>query len=239
MVFRLNGDDQVRRFVGQPNAIIPNATDWRPVGAVTAVKDQLGCSSCWAFAATGALEGQYFFKTGRLVSFSEQNLIDCSSSHGNTGCVGGWAHDAFQYIQDNGGIESDETYPYDGVDNTCKYNPTNSITTVNGFEMISDGDELKLAEAIATVGPIAVAIDSNHTSFQHYAGGIYYEPECSSELFTHMVLAVGYGTDENGLDYYIMKNSWNDGWGLNGYIKMIRNNNNNCGVASRASFPIV
>lgn len=222
------------------NVEIPVSIDWRELGAVTNVKNQKHCGSCWSFASTGGLEGQMFRKTGVLESLSEQNLIDCSKSYNNEGCNGGLMGQTYQYIIDNGGIDSEESYPYESINSTCRYDPKNSVATVSGFVNIERGNEDKLTSAIATVGPIPIAIDASHSSFQLYKSGVYYNsPHCSSTFLDHAVLAVGYGTDDSGQDYYIVKNSWGTGWGENGYIKMARNRHNHCGVATSAVYPLV
>jgi len=225
-------------FIEPENILVPEEFDWREQGAVTAVKDQGQCGSCWAFSATGSLEGQNFRKTGELVSLSEQNLLDCSSSYGNEGCNGGLMDNAFKYIQENHGIDTEDTYPYEAEDDTCKYDPSNKGAEDKGYVDLPKGNEQKLKAAVATIGPISIAIDASHQSFQFYASGIYFERACSEESLDHGVLIVGYGT-ENGKDYWLVKNSWGAQWGHEGYIKMARNRNNNCGVASSASYPIV
>lgn len=217
---------------------LPDSVDWRTKGYVTPVKDQGHCGSCWSFSSTGALEGQHFRKTGNLVSLSEQNLVDCSASFGNHGCEGGLMDNAFTYIKSNGGIDTEVSYPYEAKDDKCRYNPGSSGATDAGFVDIDAGDESKLQEALATVGPVSVAIDASHTSFQLYRSGVYDEPDCSPDNLDHGVLAVGYGT-QDGQDYWIVKNSWSAKWGESGYIKMSRNKSNQCGIASAASYPLV
>lgn len=229
-------------FVEPANVKFPPSVDWRIDGAVTAIKDQGDeCGSCWAFSTTGALEGQHFRKTGKLVSLSEQNLVDCSSVYGNEGCDGGWIENAFQYIKDNGGIDTEKTYPYKATENGCKFKKRVSGAIVNGYVDIPEGNESKLMAAIATIGPISIAMDSSHESFQFYSSGIYYEPKCQRRLdkLDHAMLAVGYGTDKRTRDYYIVKNSWGTDWGDRGYIKMARNRKNHCGIATDAKFPLV
>jgi len=216
-----------------------DALDWRTKGAVTDIKDQKQCGSCWAFSATGSMEAAHFFATGNLVSLSEQNLVDCSTSQGNEGCKGGLMDDAFQYVIDNNGIDTEASYAYTATGpNACKFSSANIGATISNFVDVKEDSESDLLTHLQKQ-PVSVAIDASHNSFRFYSSGVYYEPACSSTRLDHGVLAVGYGTDDSTqADYWIVKNSWGTTWGNKGYINMSRNKNNNCGIATAASVPI-
>ncbi|XP_071434327.1 cathepsin L2-like [Pithys albifrons albifrons] len=217
----------------------PASVDWRAKGYVTPIKDQGHCGSCWAFSATGALEGLVFRQTGRLVVLSEQNLVDCTRPLGNHGCAGGNTARAFQYVRDNGGLDSERGYPYVGTDSSsCRYNPQDKAANCSGFRTVAPGNEGALAQAVATVGPVAVAVDA--TSFQFYKSGIFSCPSGSHGV-NHAMLAVGYGTANSSghnTSYWILKNSWSQAWGQQGYMFLLKDAGNQCGVASLASYPL-
>ncbi len=198
--------------------------DWRDKGDVVHVKDQGQCGSCWAFSAVGSIESAYAIKTGKLVSLSEQQLVDCSGKMGNMGCNGGLMDQAFKYVIEAGGIETEDSYPYGAVGKTCVFNTSEVVVKVCGFIDIASKDEAALQQAVATIGPMSVAIDAGHSSFQLYKrGGMYFpsllisyyhfyticlvynEPFCSQTQLDHGVLAIGYGT-ESGKDYWLVKN---------------------------------
>ncbi|GAB6029261.1 hypothetical protein CHUAL_005028 [Chamberlinius hualienensis] len=211
----------------------PDSVDWRPLGYVTPVKDQGQCGSCWSFSTTGVLEGAIFKATGVLTSLSEQNLMDCSSSYGNAGCNGGMQEYAVDYIVANGGIDTEESYPYEERDGKCRYDAANNAATCDSYtSILPRGDEIVQRSAVATVGPVSFSMDASKASFQLYANGVYTDPLCKNGFFDldHAVLGVGYGNDGTQ-DYWIVKNSWGTGWGLDGYFWIYRGNNT-CGIAT-------
>ncbi|XP_046811815.1 uncharacterized protein LOC111684261 [Lucilia cuprina] len=214
--------------------IPPLAKDWRDEGAISAVKDQEACGSCWAFSSTGALEAKYFLKYNKSIVLSEQNLIDCVTE--NWGCEGGWMIPCFDYVHYNEGINPETQYPYEANNGECRFNSNFIAATCTGYQTIRQNDEQHLLEAVASEGPVSVAIAVN-SKFMFYDGGIYDDVDCS-QLVNHAVLVVGYGT-ENGQDYWLVKNSWSSQWGDGGYIKMARNKNNQCAIAKYASYPVV
>ncbi|CAG9861080.1 unnamed protein product [Phyllotreta striolata] len=215
---------------------LPTEVDWRKKGAVTEVKNQSKCGACWSFSTTGTVEGAYFIKTGKLVSLSEQNLVDCDKN--NYGCGGGYMTTALKYIEKNG-IMADKDYPYEAKDDKCRFNKSNIAVKITSFIRIASGDEQDLQEKVELVGPVSIAIEANK-NFQFYTSGIFDDISCQSGIQSlgHAVLAVGYGS-EKGKDYWIVKNSWATDWGMDGYILMSRNKNNQCGVATDAVVAII
>jgi len=216
---------------------LPASWDWGQKGAVTPIKNQQQCGSCYAFSVTGAIEGCHFLTTGTLVSLSEQNLVDCTGSFGNDGCNGGLMDNCFQYIIGNGGIDTESSYPYTAEEGTCGYNSSNCGSKIIAYTDVTSGSELALQQAVFLT-PVSAAIDASQSSFQFYTSGVYYEPACSPTQVDLAILVIGWGHDNiTGMDYWNVKNDWGTAWGMQGYAWMARNKNNNCGIATIASYP--
>lgn len=228
--------------VHAPKMSRPTQVDWRSANAVTGVKDQGSCGSCWAFSATGAMEGSWAIKKGELISLSEQQLLDCSWEYGNEGCNGGLMEWAYEYVIDAKGIQSEKDYPYRATSKkgACKADRSKFVATFSSYVNVTKGDEEALVDAIA-LNPVSIAIDASRTSFMFYRSGVYYEPMCKVEFddLNHGVLAVGYDESDSKSPYYIVKNSWSSKWGMNGYILMAKTGKNQCGVATDATYPVV
>uniref|UniRef100_UPI0037E7795A cathepsin S, ortholog 1 n=1 Tax=Semicossyphus pulcher TaxID=241346 RepID=UPI0037E7795A len=215
---------------------IPQSVDWRKSGLVSPVQNQGMCGSCWAFSSLGALEGQMKKRTGSMVPLSPQNLVDCSTTDGNHGCRGGFISKAFGYVIRNRGIDSESFYPYEHKNGKCRYSVTGKAGYCSDFHILPRGDEKTLQAVVASVGPVAVAVNAMLKSFHFYRGGLYNVPNCNPRFINHAVLVVGYGTD-GGQDFWLVKNSWGTAWGEGGFIRIARNKNNLCGIASFAIYP--
>ncbi|KAI4377479.1 hypothetical protein MLD38_015094 [Melastoma candidum] len=216
----------------------PEIKDWRENGIVSPVKDQGHCGSCWTFSTTGALEAAYHQAFGKEILLSEQQLVDCAGAFNNFGCNGGLPSQAFEYIKYNGGLDTEEAYPYTAKDGSCKFSTENVGVQVVDSVNITLGAEDELKDAVAMVRPVSVAFEVVN-GFRFYKSGVYTSDTCGSTPMdvNHAVLAVGYGI-EDGVPYWLIKNSWGESWGDYGYFKM-ELGKNMCGVATCASYPVV
>jgi len=217
---------------------VPKSLDWVEKGAVTPVKNQGQCGSCWSFSAVGALEGAYFVKYKKLVNFSEQELVSCDSN--DYGCNGGFMDDAFKWVEDNGGLCTLEDYEYvsgSGSTGACKKECTNDPNVApKSYNDVKTGSTAALMSALAQQ-PVAIAIEADQFAFQFYKSGVL-SGKCGQNL-DHGVLAVGYGTWESGMDYWKVKNSWGEKWGMDGYILIEKSDDDLCGVMMQASYPVL
>jgi len=218
---------------------IPDSWDWTEKGAVTPVKDQAQCGSCFAFSSIGSLEGAYFLKTGKLVSLSEQQLVDCSSDYGNQGCGGGLMDNCFKYVIDNG-ICSEKDYPYSATDSECK--KCDSVFKIKSFVDITANDESELAKAVYKQ-PVSIAIEADQSVFQFYSSGVLTSSSNCGTNLDHGVTLVGFGIDsKTSKKFWKIKNSWGSSWGEDGYIRMERDISDKegmCGLAMMASYPVL
>jgi len=210
--------------------------DWRTRGIVNPVKNQGQCGSCWAFSAVQAQESQWAKEQGVLLTLSESNLVDCAINC--FGCSGGRMDDAYDYIlkYQNGMYMKENDYPYSPIQGVCKFDASRSVTKMTHYIHIAQGSENDLADKIAQYGVVAMAIDASLYSFQLYHSGIFDDPKCSSMDLNHCVGCVGFGSD-NGLNFWIIRNSYSEKWGENGYVRMVKDKNNQCGEATFAMIP--
>ena len=205
---------------------IPDSFDWREKGAVTDVKDQGFCGSCWAFSTVGNLEGQSKIINNKMKSLSVQQLIDCDREK-DLGCDGGYMNNAFDYINKNGGLQTDEDYPYKYWNFDCQVDKSKYYLKVNDFKFISK-DEEEIKEHLYKIGPLSAGL--NATMLQLYIRGILnpLKALCKPDKLDHGVLIVGYG-EEKGKKYWTVKNSWGSGWGEKGYFRIHRGDGT-CGI---------
>lgn len=194
------------------------------------MKDQGSCGSCWTFSTVGCLESAHLIKYGVLETYAEQQLVDCAGDFDNYGCNGGLPSHAFEYIYYTGGIETEDAYPYKAVDQTCQVDSSKFALSVGHSVNITEGDEVELKQAVYQQ-PVSVAFQVVD-DFGGYTSGVYSSTSCQNgpSDVNHAVLAVGYGTDDSGMDYWIVKNSWGTDWGDQGFFK-IQRGVNMCGIA--------
>jgi len=224
-VGKLSGTPPVFETLQEFNEPMPNDVDWRQQGAVTGVKNQGQCGSCWAFSTTGAMEGSNKIQGRGLTSLSEQQLVDCAGSAGNQGCSGGWPNKAIDYAARVGGLCSGSAYPYRGVQGRCATGCARVGTTRGSVGLArSDGG---LTGGVNRA-PVSVAIEASGRAIQAYRSGVFSGP-CGQNL-DHAVLVVGYTGNA-----YIVKNSWGTSWGEGGYIRMARPQNT-CGIQNVACY---
>ncbi|KAJ4703629.1 Cysteine Protease [Melia azedarach] len=218
---------------------VPPSKDWRQEGAVTGIKQQGSCGCCWAFSAVGALEGMIQINTGKLIPLSEQQLVDCSTNYGNHGCNGGFMDKAFQYIIENQGIATETDYPYQEMQGTCDAQKAAAAAArISKFEELPANDEQALLNAVS-MHPVSVCIEGGGQDFQNYRSGVF-NGQCGTQC-DHAVTLIGYGTSEDGMKYWLIKNSWGETWGENGYMRIQRDagvSGGLCGIATGSSYPV-
>jgi C1A family cysteine protease len=243
-LFTVSNSKYCDSFIYDDNMNVDDEIDWREKGAVTSVKDQGQCGSCWTFSATGAIEGAWAIAEQDLVDLSEQELVDCATGfkYGSHGCNGGQMDGAFQFVMDNGQC-SYNSYPYVSGDTksgeSCMKDCT-SYAKISKCYDVESNNQLALKHAVF-MQPVSVAIEADTFSFQSYSSGVLDTPKCGTKL-DHGVLIVGYG-EEDGKLYWLVKNSWGESWGDNGYIKIARSESENdpgiCGIGMQGSFPTI
>ena len=232
------GEGRNRSYSDDGELEVPNSVDWRTMGAVTPVKSQSPCGCCWAFAAVASIEGLHKIKTGQLVSLSEQELVDCDNY--DHGCNGGFPERAMRWVADNGGLTTESDYPFVAKKGECNRDKARKhAVKIAGAKMVYANSEAALELAVARQ-PVAVAIDSSSVNFQFYKGGVYSGP-CGTNL-DHAVTLIGYGADDKGRKYWIVRNSWGEWWGEKGYVRMARGvaaREGTCGIAMHSSYPVM
>lgn len=210
---------------------LPKSVDWREKGVVTPAKDQQSCGSCWAFSATEVLESHVAIATGKLLELGPQQMVSCAPNPdecgGTGGCQGSVQWLGFNYTIGAGGLSLEKDYPYTGRTGKCNPDETKPAAGITGYVRLPSNNYTALMNAVATLGPVAISVDASWTL---YSSGVF-SGDCGTTI-DHAVVLVGYGTDPEGGDYYLVRNSWGTGWGEDGYIRIARNDNDseNCGI---------
>ncbi|KAH8246757.1 hypothetical protein KR038_007654 [Drosophila bunnanda] len=229
-----DSSDNIAEIVGSPlMANVPESLDWRQKGFRTPPHNQQTCGSCYAFSIAESIEGQVFKRTGKILSLSQQQIVDCSVSHGNQGCVGGSLRNTLNYLQSTGGIMRAEDYKYYSKKGKCQFVRDLSVVNVTSWAILPTRDEQAIQAAVTHIGPVAISINATPKTFQLYSDGIYDDAACSSSSVNHAMLVIGFGKD-----YWILKNWWGELWGESGFMR-IRKGVNMCGVANYAAYAIV
>jgi len=223
---------------------LPTSFDWRSKNAVTKVKDQGQCGSCWAFSATEGIESQWFLSGHTMTELSPQQIVDCDQGRGDQGCNGGDVPTAFEYVIQTGGMESNKDYKYTGEDGTCQFQASKVVAKISNWTWVTNNvtgeDENKMAQILYDQGPLSVCVDA--LSWQFYFGGVLVDPFfCGTDL-DHCVLITGFDVAEDWMfedvPIWNVRNSWSADWGESGYIR-IKRGINLCGIAEEVVLPIV
>jgi cathepsin L len=216
---------------------LPKTVDWRGKGVVSAVKDQGMCVSCWTFATAETIESHWAMAKGDLTDLSEQQILDCTPNPqqcgGTGGCNGGTTELAYAQIMQNGGLSSEWTYPYlsyftDSFQ--CHFNASNTkpMVQLSSFKVLPSNEYLPLLDAVASHGPIAITVDAS--AWSDYEQGVFDGCNQTNPDLDHAVVLVGYGTDEDFGDYWLVRNSWSPLWGEKGYVRLARPEKVSCGT---------
>lgn len=221
---RLLGDkphsDAATEYTVLPETETPDSLDWRAQGAVNPVRNQGQCGSCWTFAAVAVLEGHHAIEHGELLQLSEQQIVDCDHDNGVDGCRGGLAALALQWVQEGHPLATRDSYPYVAADGTCNQ----AAQGVAGVSSVTNVTKFSLSQTLeaAKLGPVGISVAAGNDIFRFYKSGVLNNAKCAEYGLDHAIAIVGFGTDPEGGDYWIVRNSWGTSWGEEGYIRLGR-----------------